>query len=194
MLVETQLLRAALLCAATHKNSLARPVLVSVYIEPAPGGAWIVSTDGCLLFAAWQTAADSLLGDLPVIIPRETLEAVLKTHKGELVAVTPASVGPMSYLPLDMRFPEWRRVAPKPSLTGAWPEAINPFFLGRATQAVNIANGVSKDSGVMTGQYPDGDNVVVQGLRDKCLVKVMGRRGTVYDADKNKITYRPLGA
>jgi hypothetical protein len=194
MLVETQLLRAALLCAATHKNNASRPMLVGVYVEPAPGGAWIVSTDGCILFAAWQTAADSLLGDLPVIIPRETLETVLKIHKGEHVVVTPASVGPMSYSPLGMRFPEWRRVLPKPSLTGAWPEAIDPFLLGRATQAVNIASGVSKDSGVLTGQYPDGDNVVVQGERDKCLAKVMGRRNTMYDADKNKLTYRPLGA
>lgn len=193
MLIPTHLLKAALTCAATHKNSGSRPVLTHVLVEPVPRGAWIVSTDGSALFACKHEGDAGLLGDASVLIPRDTLEALFKIHKGSDVLLTPASVGPLTFTPYNGTFPDWRRVVPGETCSGIWPEQIDPWLLVQASKAVNIANLVTKlDAAAMLVQTPDSDKIVIRGAREDCIAVMMGRRVSIYDDNKQRVAYRRL--
>jgi DNA polymerase-3 subunit beta len=149
-------LRAARTHAATND---VRSYLQGVYLDTATGK--VVATDGHRLFAA---NARGVKSHYPaVIIPNETLDAALKQFtgdyaRGKMLGAVDVTVtiddnhiaigtptGSVTGKALDGRFPEWRRVVPKPDAIGAQvPAVLNPRYLTDACEALSIARNVSK--------------------------------------------------
>ncbi len=149
-------LRAARTHAATND---VRYYLQGVYLDTAAGK--VVATDGHRLFVA---NARGVKSNYPaVIIPNETIDAALKQFTGEYargkslgavdVTVTVdeshlaigTPTGSVTGKALDGRFPEWRRVVPKPDAIGAQvPAVLNPRYLTDACEALSIARNLSK--------------------------------------------------
>lgn len=192
MKLPKELLKAALMCAATDKTHKGRPMLNGVYVEQAAGGAWIVATDGSVVFAAWH-ATTEVLGALDVIIPRAALEAALKLDKAQDLDVTPTHLGALAYSPLDMTFPPWRRVLPGATLSGQHPVRVDAHLLSRVVSAMNVANG-AKDHGLNVALFADTDSYVVRGVRAKCLARVMAARNLHEYEPGKPVEYEPLGA
>lgn len=189
MQVPKCLLSAALLIAATDKNHQGRPMLNSVYVEQGNGGAWIVATDGAAIFAAFH-ATDEVLEFPSLLLPRDALTAAIKLDKRHDLDVRATTLGALSYAPLEMQYPDWRRVLPGATLSGLWPALFDADILARCVKAVNVANDV-KPHGLSVSLWPDTSRLVVRGLRDKCIVLMMA-------ASKPKaaemLPYEPLGA
>lgn len=104
MLIATDLLKAALLCASTEQT---RYYLNGVHLSTS---GHMVTTDGHRMFVA--KLAETVLAD--VIIPTATVQAALKlagarVHEIELNGNT---LGGVVFQPVDGTFPEWRRVIP----------------------------------------------------------------------------------
>ena len=104
MLIATDLLKAALLCASTEQS---RYYLNGVYLSTT---GHMVTTDGHRMFVARLTerpAAD-------VIIPLADVQAALKLAGARCkdIDVTGDRIGQIAYTPVDGTFPDWRRVVP----------------------------------------------------------------------------------
>jgi DNA polymerase III sliding clamp (beta) subunit (PCNA family) len=104
MLIATDLLKAALLCASQEQS---RYYLNGVYLSTT---GHMVTTDGHRMFVA-------RLDDLPaadVIIPYADVQAALKLAGARVkdIEVTGDRIGQIAYTPVDGTFPDWRRVAP----------------------------------------------------------------------------------
>jgi DNA polymerase-3 subunit beta len=151
---------ATLRAARTHTAEKdVRYYLQGVYLDTAAGK--VVATDGHRLFVA---NARGVKSNYPaVIVPNETIDAALKQFTGEYargkslgavdVTVTVdeshlaigTPTGSVTGKALDGRFPEWRRVVPKPDAIGAQvPAVLNPRYLTDACEALSIARNLSK--------------------------------------------------
>jgi DNA polymerase-3 subunit beta len=151
---------ATLRAARTHTAEKdVRYYLQGVYLDTVAGK--VVATDGHRLFAA---NARGVKSNYPaVIVPNETLDAALKQFTGDYargkslgavdVTVTVdeshlaigTPTGSVTGKALDGRFPEWRRVVPKPDAIGAQvPAVLNPRYLTDACEALSIARNLSK--------------------------------------------------
>jgi len=151
---------ATLRAARTHAAEKdVRYYLQGVYLDTAAGK--VVATDGHRLFAA---NARGVKSNYPaVIVPNETLDAALKQFTGEYargkslgavdVTVTVdeshiaigTPTGSVTGKAIDGRFPEWRRVVPKPEDIGEQvPAVLNTQYLADACEALSIARNISK--------------------------------------------------
>jgi DNA polymerase-3 subunit beta len=104
MLIATDLLKAALLCASTEQT---RYYLCGVHLSTT---GHMVTTDGHRMFVA-------RLNDLPtadVIIPLADVQAALKLagSRCQDIEVTTDKIGQIAYTAVDGTFPDWRRVIP----------------------------------------------------------------------------------
>ena len=104
MLIATDLLKAALLCASQEES---RYYLRGVHLSTT---GHLVTTDGHRMFVARlneRPAAD-------VIIPYSDVQAALKLAgaRAQDIEVTADRIGQIAYQPVDGTFPDWRRVVP----------------------------------------------------------------------------------
>lgn len=104
MLIATDLLKAALICASQEES---RYYLRGVHLSTS---GHLVTTDGHRMFVARLTdrpAAD-------VIIPYSDVQAALKLAgaRAQEIEITPERIGQIAYQPVDGTFPDWRRVVP----------------------------------------------------------------------------------
>jgi DNA polymerase-3 subunit beta len=104
MLIATDLLKAALICASSEET---RYYLRGVHLSTS---GHMVTTDGSRMFIARlneRPAAD-------VIVPYADVQAALKLAGARCkdIEVTPDRIGQIAYVPVDGTFPDWRRVCP----------------------------------------------------------------------------------
>lgn len=104
MLIPTDLLKAALLCASNEET---RYYLKGVHLSTS---GHMVTTDGHRMFVA-------RLNDKPaadVIIPLADVQAALKLAgaRCQELEVTAEKIGQIAYTAVDGTFPDWRRVVP----------------------------------------------------------------------------------
>ncbi len=104
MLIATDILKAALLCASSEES---RYYLRGVHLATS---GHLVTTDGHRMFVAMLTerpAAD-------VIIPYGDVQAALKLAgaRAKDIDVSADRIGQIAYQPVDGTFPDWRRVVP----------------------------------------------------------------------------------
>ena len=104
MLIATDLLKAALICASQEES---RYYLRGVHLSAT---GHLVTTDGHRMFVARlneRPAAD-------VIIPYSDVQAALKLAgaRAQEIEITPERIGQIAYAPVDGTFPDWRRVVP----------------------------------------------------------------------------------
>lgn len=188
-------LRAARTHAATND---VRYYLQGVYLDTAAGK--VVATDGHRLFVA---NARGVKSNYPaVIIPNETIDAALKQFTGEYargkslgavdVTVTVdeshlaigTPTGSVTGKALDGRFPEWRRVVPKPDAIGAQvPAVLNPRYLTDACEAITIARNLSKKAAeqhAMRIHMRGTDSTIVADSGADVLVVVMPLRNDLH--------------
>jgi DNA polymerase-3 subunit beta len=104
MLIPTDLLKAALLCASTEQT---RYYLCGVHLSTS---GHMVTTDGHRMFVA-------RLNDKPaadVIIPLADVQAALKLAgaRCQEIEVTADKIGQIAFTAVDGTFPDWRRVVP----------------------------------------------------------------------------------
>jgi DNA polymerase-3 subunit beta len=114
MLIATDLLKAALLCASTEQT---RYYLCGVHLATS---GHMVTTDGHRMFVA-------RLNDKPaadVIIPLADVQAALKLAgaRCQEIEVTADKIGQIAYTAVDGTFPDWRRVVPTGEETHTKPE------------------------------------------------------------------------
>ena len=104
MLIPTDLLKAALLCASTEET---RYYLKGVHLSTS---GHMVTTDGHRLFCA--KLAEAVPAD--VIIPLDTVKAALKLAgaRCQELEVSAEKIGQIAYTAVDGTFPDWRRVVP----------------------------------------------------------------------------------
>ena len=104
MLILTDLLKAALLCASTEET---RYYLKGVHLSTS---GHMVTTDGHRMFVARLN--DRLAAD--VIIPLADVQAALKLAgaRCQEIEVTAEKIGQIAYTAVDGVFPDWRRVVP----------------------------------------------------------------------------------
>jgi DNA polymerase-3 subunit beta len=104
MLIATDLLKAALICASSEES---RYYLRGVHLATS---GHMVTTDGSRMFVARlneRPAAD-------VIVPYADVAAALKLAGARCkdIEVSADRIGQIAYQPIDGTFPDWRRVVP----------------------------------------------------------------------------------
>jgi DNA polymerase III sliding clamp (beta) subunit (PCNA family) len=114
MLIPTDLLKAALLCASTEET---RYYLKGVHLSTS---GHMVTTDGHRMFVA-------RLNDTPaadVIIPLADVQAALKMvgPRCKEIDVDGTKIASIMYTPVDGTFPDWRRVVPTGEETHSKPD------------------------------------------------------------------------
>jgi len=190
---------ATLRAARTHTAEKdVRYYLQGVYLDTAAGK--VVATDGHRLFAA---NARGVKSNYPaVIVPNETIDAALKQFTGEYargkslgavdVTVTVdeshlaigTPTGSVTGKALDGRFPEWRRVVPKPDTIGAQvPAVLNPRYLTDACEAITIARNLSKKAAeqhAMRIHMRGTDSTIVADSGADVLVVIMPLRNDLH--------------
>jgi DNA polymerase-3 subunit beta len=190
---------ATLRAARTHAAEKdVRQYLTGVYLDTATGK--VVATDGHRLFVA---NARGVRCDQPaVIVPNITLDAALKQFTGDyargkplgavevaitvdglaLTITTPA--GEVKGRTLDGKFPEWRRVVPKPDTIGAQvPAVLNPRYLTDACEAITIARNLSKKAAeqhAMRIHMRGTDSTIVADSGADVLVVIMPLRNDLH--------------
>jgi DNA polymerase-3 subunit beta len=104
MLIPTDLLKAALVCASSEET---RYYLRGVYLSTS---GHMVTTDGHRMFVA--RLAERPTAD--VIVPYDAVAAALKMAGARCkdLEVTGDRIGQIAYQPVDGTFPDWRRVVP----------------------------------------------------------------------------------
>lgn len=106
MLIATDLLKAAILCASSEET---RYYLRGVHLSTS---GHMVTTDGHRMFVA--RLADKPAAD--VIVPYADVVAALKLAGGRAkdieIDLAANRIGQISFTPVDGTFPDWRRVVP----------------------------------------------------------------------------------
>jgi DNA polymerase-3 subunit beta len=172
MLISTDLLKAALLCASTEET---RYYLKGVHLSTS---GHMVTTDGHRLFCA--KLAEAVPAD--VIIPLETVKAALKLapRKAETIELNGNTFGGVVFQPVDGTFPDWRRVIPaadgfKPG-DDTTPAHFNPDYiydLGQMARALGSKTGTAFRIHAWGCENPHG--VTFSG-RDDCFAVIMPMR------------------
>lgn len=176
MLIPTDILKAALICASQEES---RYYLRGVHLSTS---GHLVATDGHRMFVARlneQPAAD-------VIIPYSDVQAALKLagSRAQEIEVTPERIGQIAYQPVDGTFPDWRRVVPtgeespsdKPGANdGAEHVHFNHAYIGDLAKMGKLLGGSSMLH-VTSASHPA---LVTFGEREDCLAVLMPmRRGS----------------
>lgn len=141
MLIPTDLLKAALLCASNEES---RYYLRGVHLSTS---GHMVTTDGHRLFCA--KLAEAVSQD--VIIPLDTVKAALKLagRKAETLDLNGNTLGGITFTPVDGTFPDWRRVLPAAdgyANGDGEPAFFNPDYvydLGQMSRALGSKTGTA---------------------------------------------------
>lgn len=174
MLIPTDLLKAALLCASTEE---ARYYLKGVHLSTS---GHMVATDGYRMFVA--KLAEAPLAD--VIIPLDTIKAALKLapKKALTLELINNTIGGITFMPVDGTFPNWRAVMPP--IDGftlgenTAPAHFNPDYiydLGQMARALGSKTGTAYKIHAWHNESPHG--VTFHGRAD-CFAAIMPMRQT----------------
>jgi hypothetical protein len=171
MLIPTDLLKAALLCASSEET---RYYLKGVHLSTS---GHMVTTDGHRLFCAKLSETVST----DVIIPIDTVKAALKLapKKAETIELNGNTLGGVTFTPIDGTFPDWRRVIPpaegfKPG-EDQTPAHFNPDYiydLGQMARALGSKSGCGFRMHAWDKESPHG---VTFGRAD-CFAVIMPMR------------------
>ena len=119
MLIPTDLLKAALLCASSEET---RYYLRGVHLATS---GHMVTTDGHRMFVA--RLAERPTAD--VIVPYDAVAAALKMAGARVkeieIDLTANRIGQIQFTPVDGTFPDWRRVVPSGVETPSTNAALN---------------------------------------------------------------------
>jgi DNA polymerase-3 subunit beta len=174
MLIPTDLLKAALLCASTEET---RYYLKGVHLSTS---GHMVTTDGHRLFCA--KLVEAVPAD--VIIPLDTIKAALKLapKKAAVIELNGNTFGGVVFTPVDGTFPDWRRVIPAAdgyqSGNTSEPAHFNPDYiydLGQMARALGSKTGTAFRIHAWDSASPHG--VTFSG-RDDCFAVIMPMRQT----------------
>lgn len=172
MLIPTDLLKAAILCASSEES---RYYLRGVHLSTT---GHMVTTDGHRLFCA--KLAEAVTAD--VIIPLETVKAALKLapKKAATIELNGNTLGGVVFQPVDGTFPNWKAVIPpmdgyKPGENQA-PAHFNPEYiydLGQMSRALGSKTGTAFKIHAWDMGSPHG---VTFGGREDCFAVIMPMR------------------
>jgi len=175
MLIATDLLKAALLCASQEET---RYYLRGVFLSTS---GHLVTTDGHRMFVARlneRPAAD-------VIVPYADVQAALKLAgaRAKDIDVTADRIGQIAYTPVDGTFPNWRNVVPTGEETPAKDKTedlpgnvhFNHVYIGDLAKMGKILGGSSTLHPV-TASNPA---LVTFGDRADCFGVLMPMRRTI---------------
>jgi DNA polymerase-3 subunit beta len=156
-------LQALLMFAA--KNDV-RFYLKGIYSDPS---GYLVATDGhrILYIKTGEPGLD-------VIIPREAAEAAVKmAKKGQEIPLTKTSIGPITYTPVDGRYPDWRRVIPGNDNLEATPQCLFEWqYLIDAEKAFKLMGA----DGAMWGYRKTGYSGEAIIANSNAVALIMGQR------------------
>jgi len=177
MLLATDLLKAALVCASSEES---RYYLRGVFLGTT---GHLVTTDGHRMFVA-------RLNERPtadVIVPYDAVTAALKMAGARVkeieVDLAANRIGQIQYTPVDGTFPDWRRVVPtgleqpstKPELNDG-PEHVhfNHAYIGDFAKMAAILCGKAKEAQSMLHvTTASGPALVTFGDRADCFGVIM---------------------
>jgi DNA polymerase III sliding clamp (beta) subunit (PCNA family) len=173
MLIPTDLLKAALICASQEES---RYYLRGVHLSTS---GHMVTTDGHRMFIARlneRPAAD-------VIVPYADVAAALKLAgaRAKDIEVTADRIHSIAYQPVDGTFPDWRRVVPTGEETHTKPEDLpgnvhfNHAYIGDLAKMGKLLNGSSMLHPV-SASHPC---LVTFGERADCFAVLMPVRRTI---------------
>lgn len=183
MLIATDLLKAALICASSEET---RYYLRGVFLSTS---GHMVTTDGHRMFVARlaeRPAAD-------VIVPYDAVAAALKLAgaraKDLEIDLAANRIGQIQYTPVDGTFPDWRRVVPtgeetpssKPELNDG-PEHVhfNNRYVGDFEKMADILCGkATTGQSVLHPRSASHPALVTFGKRADCFAVLMPMRRTV---------------
>lgn len=173
MLIPTDLLKAALLCASTEET---RYYLKGVHLSTS---GHMVTTDGHRMFVA-------RLNDRPtadVIIPLADVQAALKLAgaRCQEIEVSAEKIGQIAYTAVDGVFPDWRRVVPTGEETHTKPDDapahvhFNHAYIGDLAKMGKALGGAS----MLHPTSASNPCLVTFGERADCFAVLMPMRRTV---------------
>jgi hypothetical protein len=175
MLIATDLLKAALLCASQEES---RYYLRGVHLSTS---GHLVTTDGHRLFCA--KLAEAVPTD--VIIPLDTVKAALKLapKKASTIELNGNTLGGIVFTPVDGTFPNWKAVIPpidgySPGKPGEdqTPAHFNPDYiydLGQIARALGSKTGTFFNIHAWNRESPHG---VTFCDRTDCFAVIMPMR------------------
>ena len=177
MLIPTDLLKAALVCASNEES---RYYLRGVYLTTS---GHLVTTDGHRMFVA--RLAERPTTD--VIVPYDAVTAALKMVgarcKDLEIDLAANRIGQIQYTPVDGTFPDWRRVVPTGEETPSTnpemndgPEHVhfNHAYIGDFAKMAAILCGKAKESQSMLHvTTASGPALVTFGERADCFGVLM---------------------
>ena len=178
MLIPTDLLKAAILCASSEES---RYYLRGVHLSTS---GHMVTTDGHRLFCAKLTEAVAA----DVIIPLDTVKAALKLapKKAATIELNGNTLGGVVFTPVDGTFPNWKAVIPAPEgyqsgdMEGR--AHFNPEYiydLGQMSRALGSKTGCNFRLHAWGADNPHG---VTFGGREDCFAVIMPMRQLATDA------------
>jgi hypothetical protein len=172
MLIATDILKAALLCASQEES---RYYLRGVFLSTT---GHLVTTDGHRMYVA-------RLNDRPaadVIIPASDVAAALKLagSRAQEIEVTGDRIHSIAYRPVDGTFPDWRRVVPTGEETpsgandGAEHVHFNNRYIGDFERMADILCGKGKlGQSVLHPVTASAPCLVTFGERADCFGVIM---------------------
>lgn len=178
MLIATDLLKAALVCASSEES---RYYLRGVHLATS---GHLVTTDGHRMFVARLNERP----DADVIVPYDAVAAALKLAGARVkdleIDLTTNRIGQITYQPVDGTFPDWRRVVPtgeempsdKPGANDG-PEHVhfNHTYIGDLAKMGKILGGAS----MLHPRSASHPALVTFGERADCFGVLMPMRRTV---------------
>lgn len=164
MLLATDLLKAALVCASSEET---RYYLRGVYLTTS---GHMVTTDGHRMFVARLAERPTV----NVIVPYDAVAAALKLAGARCkeieIDLAANRIGQIQFTPVDGTFPDWRRVVPTGEETpsnkpGANDGAEHVHFSGR------FVGDFEKMADILCGKSTTGQSVLhPRTASDPCLV------------------------
>jgi DNA polymerase III sliding clamp (beta) subunit (PCNA family) len=174
MLIPTDILKAALLCASQEES---RYYLRGVHLSTSNH---LVTTDGHRMFVARLAERPSA----DVIIPYNNITAALKLAGARCreIEVTGDRIGQIAYTPVDGTYPDWRRVVPTgEEVPSDKPDDapgrvhFNNRYVGDLAKIGKLLGGTS----MLHVTSASNPALVTFGERDDCLAVLMPmRRGS----------------
>ena len=176
MLIPTDLLKAALICASNEES---RYYLRGIHLSTS---GHMVTTDGHRMFVARlteQPAAD-------VIVPYDAIAAALKMVGARVkeieIDLVANRIGQITFAPVDGSFPDWRRVVPTGEETPSdKPEDqpghvhFNHAYIGDLAKMGKLLGGAS----MLHPRSASHPCLVTFGERADCFAVLMPMRRTV---------------
>ena len=175
MLIATDILKAALLCASQEES---RYYLRGVFLSTT---GHLVTTDGHRMFVARLAERPSA----DVIIPYNNITAALKLAGARCreIEVTGDRIGQIAYQPVDGTYPDWRRVVPTGEETpsgandGAEHVHFNNRYVGDFEKMADILCGKGTIGQSMLHPVSASHPCLVTfGEREDCLAVLMPMR------------------